>query len=191
MSRRLLGLSWEPMQLGDVEAVPDAREEALRFVSAHYAQIFGHPGEHGAYLPEGMTPAKARFLEEMDVFTFRKSGVVVGISMSHPTDWTSYYFRSFALLPEARERGVLPSFLQRCYPTLAAHGVARVEAECLPTNAAIVRVLGAEGWIPTGSVASERWGYLVRLTRHLAPEAREAFRQVFAPMPTPTPRRTP
>src|SRR5688572_5210779 len=108
LSQRLWGLDWSkhtPWQFDDVTVVSARFEDALPFVDEHYAQIFG-TAERG-FLSEAMTEAKQRFCSLCDVFLFQARGKTVGVLTSNPGDWSTYYMRSCAVLPEYRDRGLM------------------------------------------------------------------------------------
>jgi hypothetical protein len=186
MSERLWNLDWRsilPWHFDDGRADFATPEEAMPFIQDHYAAIFGHKDLTGRFLPSPTTEAKRRFFAEMDYFLFRVDHQVAGILMGHPTDWTTYYIRSAALLPEYRERRVLTRFLERLDGPLRAAGVERVEAECSPANVPVVRLLTAQGYVATASVSSERWGLMLRYTKFLSEEASAAFIRQYTAMP--------
>ena len=129
-----------------------------------------------------VTEAKRRFFAEMDFFVFRVGQDTAGVFVAHPTDWSSYYLRSTAILPHYRERRLMTRFFERLAEPLRAAGVERIEAECSPANAPIIRVLSRQGYIVTGSASSERWGSLLRYTKFLSHEAHSAFIRQYTAM---------
>jgi hypothetical protein len=186
MSRRLWNLDWRsvlPWHFDDGRAEFATAEEALPFIQEHYPAIFGQGDLEGRFLPSPTTDAKRRFFAEMDYFLFRVDQHAAGVLMGHPTDWTSYYIRSAALLPEYRERRVLTRFLERLDQPLRAAGIERVEAECSPANVPVVRLLTAQGYVATASMSSERWGLMLRYTKFLSEDARAAFMRQYTAMP--------
>jgi len=186
MSQRLWNLDWRavlPWHFDDGRAEFATPEEALPFVQDHYGAIFGQKDLEGRFLPSPTTEAKRRFFGEMDYFLFRVDQHVAGVLMGHPTDWTTYYIRSAALLPEYRERRVLTRFLERLDQPLRAAGIERVEAECSPANVPVVRLLTAQGYVATASMSSERWGLMLRYTKFLSEDARAAFMRQYTAMP--------
>ena len=186
MSQRLWNLDWRsvlPWHFDDGRAECATLEEALPFIQDHYAAIFGQKDLEGRFLPSPTTEAKRRFFAEMDYFLFRVDHHVAGVLMGHPTDWTTYYIRSAALLPEYRERRVLTRFLERLDQPLRAAGIERVEAECSPANVPVVRLLTAQGYVATASMSSERWGLMLRYTKFLSEDARAAFMRQYTAMP--------
>lgn len=198
LSRRILAVTWEvhaPFQLHDgVIMEPVTLDEALAFTRDHYARIFGATSGDTRFLSEPMTAAKERFLAESDRFAFRDGGAMIGLLVGNPVDWSTYYWRSVAFLPEHQGRGLLAAALEHTDAILRDAGVVRVEGEAAPINYRQVRLLMRLGYCVTGSTNSERWGAMLRLTKFLRPEAEEHFANQFCrdtflarPSPNPTP----
>jgi len=184
LSWRLWSLDWQlpwHFDTGSVEAA--TLDEALPFIKEHYPSIFGHKDLDGRFLPNAMTEAKRRFFAEMDYFMFRVEGQAAGVAMGHPSDWTSYYVRSAAVLPAFRERGLISHYEAGLVAPLRAAGVERLEAECSPANIPMVKSFASQGWICTGSATTERWGVLLRHTKFLTDEARATFMRQYTAMP--------
>jgi hypothetical protein len=184
-SRRLWGLDWKrtmPWQIDEISVDLGTLEEAFSFVTERYAEIFG-PGD-GRFFDEPMTAAKQRYCSEADVFLFRVSGEVVGLVLAHPTDWSTYYVRTTALLAPYRARGVLPRFLEHFYGPLKRAGVARLETDCSPVNTPVIRLQMREGFVITATTNSDRWGALVHFTKFLTEEPEGVFIRQFCVSPT-------
>lgn len=160
---------------GGVTAAPIGVEDALAFMAAHYAEAFRADAADRRFLPDPMTPAKRRFLAQSDRIAFRDGDRVVGLLVGNPVDWSTYYWRTAAFLPEYQGRGLLAALLAHTDRLMAAHGVVRVEGECAPTNYRQLRLLLRLGYVVTSTVTSERWGAMLRLTRFLDEQAEEAF----------------
>lgn len=182
LSRRIWDLDWAshlPWTFDDIVVEAGSfRDDAAPFIAEHYAAIFGSQ-EPSRFYVEATTAAKRHFGDEMDVLCFRDAKKPVGILLGHPVDWSTYYFRSVALLPEVRDRGLLGRALSRAHDTLRSCGVDRAEGECSPSNAPMMRALAKLGYLVTATVNSERWGAMVRFTKHLHPEAEEVFLRQF------------
>src|SRR5580692_1339638 len=166
LSQRLWGLDWErllPWQIDDVSVELGSLEEALPFMRDHYTEIFS-TGD-GRFFTEMMSEAKRRFFAEMDIFVLRVGAETIGIVMAHPSDWSTYYMRSGALLAEYRARGVLPRFMEHFYGPLRDAGVERVETDASPSNQAVIRLHMSQGGMVTATGNSERWGAFVRFTK--------------------------
>lgn len=182
LSNRLWGVDWchaFPKRFGGVtvERVPFAR--AATFMKKHYAKVFG--GAEHNWLAEPMTEAKRRFCEDSDTFLFTDDqGEEVGLFITHPSDWSTYYVRSTCILPHVRERGLCGDFLTFLGEQLAKVGVARLEAECSPMNAGAVGICSKLGWVVTSSAQTDRWGTMIKFTKFLDPGAEAVFRRQFS-----------
>ncbi len=182
-SARIWGLSWPILTVDGVTVNAESFAEALPFMTKEYPSIFGHNNDNQSrFLAEPMTDAKRRFCDEMDVLVFRDGARIVGVMMGHPVDWSTYYWRTIALLPEMQERRIATRVLELTDAPLRAAGVARLEGECLPGNLRMVKMLTGQGYLVTSTVASERFGVLLRLTKFLVPEARAVFDRQFSSM---------
>ncbi len=196
LSKRVLGLDWStvlPWRFEEITVEPGEFErDALPFISAHYAAIFGTSGDEAPrFFVEPMTDAKRRFSAEMDVFLFRADGRTVGIHLSHPSDWSTYYMRTTALLPEYRGRRLVRRMLERMEAPLRSHGVARIEGDVTPTNAAMVRVNLEQGYVVTSTSTSDRWGMLLRFTKFLRRDVEDVFVRQFCAMAVTAPKTEP
>jgi hypothetical protein len=180
-SARLWGLDWRsvlPFELDGVTVeVGHHAEQVVPFVREHYATIFC--SDESPFLLDPMTEAKQRFVRDMDAFVFRAEGRTVGILLAHPSDWSTYYMRTVAILPEYRERRLLSGFMDLAERVLLAAGVERVEGDCSPANAPMMRMLTARNFLVTSTIASERWGLMVRFTKLLREDARAVFLRQF------------
>lgn len=186
LSTQIWGFDWSrvlPFHFEEVTVDLGTFAEAVPFVTEHYGKFFGNEDESVKFLREPMTEAKRRFSELSDVFMFRAERRIIGIMIAHPTDWSTYYLRSSAFVPEYRNRHMLTRFVESLFEPLAAVGVARMETETAPTNLAVQRVMITGGWMITGTSSSERWGTLLRATKFLSEEARAAFSHQFCLTP--------
>ena len=185
LSSRIWGLDWGhhlPWSLGDLTVTQGSFDEALSFVGHHYESIFGD-GKDSGFLSDPFTEAKRRFGDEMDVLLMRADCQVVGLLVAHPIDWTTYYMRSVAILPEYRERKLFAQMVERCFEPLRFVGVERIEGETAPTNMVMMRALTNLGFLVTSTANSERWGATVRFTRFLREEAASVFAEKFCRTP--------
>lgn len=183
MSLRYWGLDWrehQPWELGDgVTVEHGAFDDARPFMRDHYAEVFEVGDGGSGFFDEPWNDAKRRFCGECDVTLFRDGGRTVGVTICHPSDWSTYYFRSMGILPAYHDRGLARSWIARCLPILARYGVARVDTDVAPSNLANIRVMTRLGLNITGTHNSERWGTLVRLTKFLREDAESVFLDKF------------
>ena len=181
MSERFWGIDWKrelPWNLDAVTAELGAFEtDALPFMQLHYSEIF--PDAEQRWYLEPMTDAKLRYMAEADVILFRSDGETVGLCVGHPTDWSTYYVRTVALLPSHRDRGVVKLLHTQLPPLLARHGVVRLEADSSPANRAILTMFTAQGWLITSTSNHDRWGSMLKYTMYLEQEAERVFRKQF------------
>jgi ribosomal protein S18 acetylase RimI-like enzyme len=186
LSRRLWNLDWNavlPWKFEDVTVEIGAFGDALPFIEEHYARIFGADENQGRFLASPMTAAKRRFCDEADVFLFRASGQTIGIFLSHPSDWSTYYMRTAALLPEYRGRGLVSRLMENLCAPLRAVGVERLEGDVSPSNTPMMKLHVGQGFQVTATLATERWGTLVHFTRFLSEEAGGVFHRQFCGHP--------
>jgi hypothetical protein len=158
---------------------PVSLEVALAFTRDHYAGIFASMPGDTRFPAEPMTAAKTRFLAESDRFAFRDGHDMVGLLVGNPLDWSTYYWRSVALLPQYQGRGLVAAALVHTDPILRDAGVVRVEGDAAPINYRQVRLLMRLGYCVTGSTISERWGAMLRLTKFLCADAEGRFATQF------------
>lgn len=154
-------------------------EEALEFTGEHYGALFGDP-EASQFFAGDSRAARERYLKHAcDVFVFKDGPRAVGLFIGNPVDWSTYYIRSTAFLPEYQGRALYQRFLAELFALLAEAGVCRVEAETAPSNLQCVAALMRQRFVVSGTVLSERWGALTRFTRHLDPDAEKTFLTQF------------
>jgi len=185
LSKKLWDLDWSrilPWTFEEVTVEAGTFEEALPFIAENYARIFGTEDGQARFLVEPMTPAKRRFGLEMDVFLFRVEGKTIGVVMAHPSDWSTYYLRSAAYLPEYRGRHLVQGFAEGICEPLRSAGVVRIESDVTPTNEPMMRAHLKQGFVVSSMTSSERWGMVVRLTKFLQDEAEAVFVRQFCGM---------
>lgn len=183
LSSMLWGIDWSshlPMHLEDGVIVRQSSyDESAPFVRQHYARIFKEDGS-SPFSTTRIDPAKERYYRLAgDFFTWELEGEAIGLLVGTPVDWSTYYIRSAAILPEHFGKGLIPSFLPRLFEILAAAGLERVEADTSPSNLAVMRILTRMNFNVTGTMLTDRWGAHVHLTRYLNAEREEVFLQQF------------
>jgi hypothetical protein len=189
LSSRYWNLDWSdvlPWRIGDVTVESGTFADAVSFTNEHYARIF--QSAESSFLSQPMTDAKRRFSEEMDVLLFRAGPKVVGLLLGHPSDWSTYYMRSVALLPDYRGRAILTKVMERTYGPLERAGVERIEGECAPSNVPMMRMLVGQGFVLTSTATSERWGLVARFTKFLSGESQRVFSRQFCVTPLSPPK---
>ncbi len=184
LSELLWGLRWSdllPLDLGGGSSVrTSSLAAAMPFVREHYAQIFEDDGS-SPFRNDVLTPMKARYYELCaDFFEFVHGDKTVGLLVCDPLDWSTYYIRSAAVLPEHQGRALVQRFLSLClFDELTRAGVSRVEFDVSPMNLAMLHIATRMRMNPTGTVLTERWGAMTRFTRFLCAEAHQVFLEQF------------
>ncbi len=181
-STSLWGIDWPehfPLDLNGLTVDAAGFDDALPFITSHYGEIFRRNPGADRFLSDPMTEAKRRFGSEMDAFLVRDAGDVVGVLIGHPSDWTTYYMRSVALLPTYRSRHVLTNLVEATYGPLRDAGVERIEGDCSPANLPMVRALVNLGFVIKATHPCERWGLQARFVKYLRPAAEEVFVRQF------------
>jgi ribosomal protein S18 acetylase RimI-like enzyme len=184
LSRELWGIDWRdclPRELSDGLSVHAADFLTVApFIGAHYPAIFEQDRRPTRFRSGGSASSRLRYYQAAgDFFAFRDGAEIVAVLICTPVDWSTYYIRSAAALPEYQGRGLVPRFFPFLFERLRAAGVERVEAEAAPSNFASLQHLLRHRFNVTGTVLSERWGALVRLTRFLDDDATEVFLDQF------------
>jgi RimJ/RimL family protein N-acetyltransferase len=181
LSKRWFGLDWRehlPWQLCGVSVEVGEMDDVLPFIERLYPQLFWREGDDG-WLDDGMSAAKLRFFEDADVFLIKDDGELVGLEIAHPTDWSTYYLRTHALLPAYRGRGIMAEMMKRRSEVLATVGVQRIEGDVVPANVAQMIAHTKIGCVVTGTLNTDRWGALVRITKYIESNSDDVFRKQF------------
>jgi len=149
------------------------------FLRDNYA-LFGEEN-HGRQPSAFIQKSKLAYLSTgCDLIELRHNGETVGVFLGAPEDWSSYYVRMFAVLPEYQRPGLIRRFIRECvFEPLTRCGVERVVAETSPANIAMSHLFTELRFNVTGHVLSDRWGPLVRYTKFLAPACEAEFLRKF------------
>jgi hypothetical protein len=183
LSELFWGLDWTrhfPAELaGGVTVHASGYDAARPFISEHYRTIF-HEDANGAFSTARLNASKANYYRMAgDFFEIKEEKRTIGLVVGTPVDWSTYYIRSAAVLPEFQCRQLAPHVLSVMFVHLAAAGVDRVEADTSPSNLRVVQILTNLRFNVTGTVLSDRWGAQVRFTRFLDAQSEEVFLRQF------------
>jgi RimJ/RimL family protein N-acetyltransferase len=184
MSQRWWGLEWGrilPWKIGDVTIEHSSFEELTPFFVANRDQLFGAPDER--FVDEPFDDVRRRFWAEADVVLFRHGGEVIGYFGAHPTDWSTYYFRSMAILPKFRGADLTMQIAAKVIEILAETPVARFEIDTSIANVPMTKIMLALGMVVTSTIVSERWGTMLRFTKFIDPDAGRVFKRQFVNFP--------
>jgi hypothetical protein len=177
LTQKLWGIDW-----GKVLPVPAAGtlvqavdfDVAAAFMHRHYGEVFDLV-PNSPFARDESSEARARYYRHaVDCFAFYAGSEPVALLLANAVDWSTYYIRSAAALPRYQGR-LLLGFLPTLFDTLRAVGVERIETDASPTNSTTLQLALRLGFKATGTLTTDRWGALVRLTKFLAPEAERVF----------------
>jgi len=182
LSERLWDIDWDrvlPYSFDDgFSAVRSNLALSAAFISEHYPTIFEESDD--SPFRTQLSSAKARYYELSDFVEFRREGRVVGLVVSAPSDWSTYYVRSAALLPSVQGSAVIRRLFARIvFPILAEAGVERVETDVSPSNTAMVHIVTRLSFNATGSLLTDRWGAHTRFTKFLSRQSEDVFLNQF------------
>ena len=183
LSEFLWGVDWLaalPVQVGsDFVAVKGSADEVGELLHNHFPQLVEHVP--GAEAPSpAIARGKAQFFSLCDLIELRHEGQIVGFFVGAPEDWSTYYCRLLACLPNYQHKSKLRRFAREVlFERLRRVGVERVTADTLPTNFVMTRWLIDTGFCPTGHLLTERWGALNRYTKFLQPSRLDRFADRF------------
>jgi ribosomal protein S18 acetylase RimI-like enzyme len=150
-------------------------EASIPFIRAHYARIFCDDAS-SPFAVARVSDAKARYYRVAgDFFEFKSGDETVALLVGTPVDWSTYYIRSAAALPEFQGKKVVQRFLPFLFELLREAGVERVEADTSPSNMATLHLLTRLRFNPTGTILSDRFGALVHFTRFLDRDSEDVF----------------
>jgi hypothetical protein len=151
-------------------------EQTAPFVRENLGAMFEEDPSSSPFLQGPSTAAKVRYYTEFgDFFEFKDNGRTAGILVCTPVDWSTYYIRFCAFLPEYQGRQLLHRFFPDFFGILKRAGVERVETETSPSNLAVMHIMNRFRFNVTGTILSERWGALVRFTKFLHEESENVF----------------
>jgi hypothetical protein len=177
LTRELWGVDWGavlPVSVAGTLVHAVDFEVAAAFMRRHYGEVFDlvpdSPFAHGE-----SSEARGRYYRHaVDCFAFHVASEPVALLLANAVDWSTYYIRSAAALPKYQGR-LLLGFLPTLFDTLSAAGVERIETDASPTNTTTLQLALRLGFKATGTLTTDRWGALVRLTKFLSPSAEQAF----------------
>lgn len=154
-------------------------DRALPFILEHYAEIF-EDDDQSAFRAADMRQTKERYYRTAgDFFEFQHGGKTVGLLVGTPIDWSSYYIRSAAVLPDYQGRHLIQRFFPKLFLELRNVGVSRVEADTSPANMATMQLLTRMRFNVAGTQLTDRWGALVHLVKYLDDQPENVFLDQF------------
>jgi ribosomal protein S18 acetylase RimI-like enzyme len=184
LTKRVLDIDWLnyfPLLLSSHEEIRESdHKTVLGFMNQNGNNIFNRSTEENGFMLEKHNPAKTNFYDEAgDFFVFLSHQEIVGTFVGNVSDWSTYYLRSCAIIPEFQGRGYFSKFLQHLISVLKKHGVKRVEGDVSPSNIAEVHLFNKLNFNVTGYRASDRWGSVIHFTKFIDEENEVFFLDRF------------
>ncbi|MBN1612114.1 MAG: GNAT family N-acetyltransferase [Polyangiaceae bacterium] len=183
MSEALWGIRWEeilPRQIDyDVVVIASSFEQSLPFIEANYSRIFEEEEDARFSHPSSTDPRVRYYRTVGDFFEFKQGDRTVALLIGTAADWSTYYIRSAAALPEVQGKKLIQRFFPEMFEVLKAGGVERVEADTSPSNMATLHLLSRLRFNPSGTVLTDRWGAHIKFTRYLDDAAEQVFLDQF------------
>jgi len=188
LSQQLWGIDWNrhlPLDLRGFSVSLSSYEGLSPFIAKYYPTLFEEDTSAQAFGSGQSHPAKARYYRAAgDFFEFVADGETVGVVIGTPIDWSSYYIRTAALLPQFQGRQPIQHFFSQCvFDVLREAGVERVELDVAPSNLAMMHVVTRLRFNATGTLLTERWGAHVHFTKFLREDAERVFIAQFCSGP--------
>ena len=183
MSWQLWGIEWEqalPFESGGFRAEASNYTKAKDFIAANYATVFEEDAESSPFATD-LSAAKQRYYQVFgDFFEFFHGDELAGLLVCTPTDWSSYYIRSAAMIPKFQGHRIIQNFYTSVlFPTLQRAGVERVEFDTSPSNMAMMHIATRLRFNNTGTILSERWGAMIHFTKFLSTDKEDVFLRQF------------
>jgi hypothetical protein len=187
LSEKLWKIDWSkylPVKLGDSGITLDqgSYEVNSRFAAEHLPEIYETDRFSSAFRAGETNDAKPIYYRELvDFLSFieESSGRLIGIATGLPSDWSTYYIRHCALIPEMQGKHVGHHYIAVLIAALTDAKVSRLECDVSPANLLNINMLNKHRFNVTGVTLSERWGSLLRLTRFLDRECETVFLDQF------------
>jgi len=177
LTRELWGIDWSkvlPVPAAGTLVHAVDFDVAAAFMQRHYGELFDLVPSSPFARAESSEARTRYYRHASDCFAFYAGAEPVALLLGNAVDWSTYYVRSAAALPKFQGR-LLLGFLPTLFEALRAAGVERIETDASPTNATTLQLALRLGFKATGTLTTDRWGALVRLTKFLNPEAERVF----------------
>lgn len=182
-SSTLWGIDWSryfPTPFGKVTAELASFAEIAAFSKKHFPEIYHHTPGTQRFADTAAAAVRERYYKIAgDFFAFRDGGVLVGVAVGSPLDWSGYNFRNVSLLPSHHGQGIYQEFFPFLAEILRSHGVERLEGDVAPSNQPHIHALTKMGAVVTGLNLSDRWGAVLHFTKYLLDGPQEVFHDQF------------
>lgn len=164
----------------DIVVRRSSLSEMEDFARNHFERIYRQNPTSSRFAWFEQTESKSRFYATQgDFIALECRGAIIGMFVGNAIDWSSYYIRNIAILPEWQGRGTFQQLLAWVFATMERIGVDRVEADVSLSNIASLKGSLNAGFTVVGHSVSERWGALALLRKVISPTHRAIFNRQF------------
>lgn len=185
LSARLWGIAWDDFlpfhfQESDIYLDTITYKEFSDFIKENSEKIFTENEINSSFNNFDNSKARVTFYEqESDIFAYKIKEKIVGVFVSHPSDWSTYYLRYTNILPAYRGCQLTIRTIAFLSNILFSVGVQRIKTEVSPSNLRQVQRLSKLGFVISGNTLSERWGALLFMTKYLDNQSEQTFYNQF------------
>lgn len=110
-----------------------------------------------------------------DLISFQAEGKTVGVFIANASDWSTYYIRYAAILPEWRGHSLYRDMLLLITRLVEDLSVERIEMDVSPSNTRNIQIITDLGFVIAGTWMSDRWGGLLRCVKYLNQDSGNQF----------------
>lgn len=184
LSQALYGIDWNkllPQKIGNYELRKGSVESLFQFSIQNSEDAH----DENSFVP-GFKPFTEEISEKLkyyqlcsDVFDFYLGDELVGVAVSNPSDWCSYYLRYILIKKEHQGHNLQNQWVRFVIASVEPHGIERIEVDFSPANTVQLFHYQRMGFYYVGMTMSERWGAVMRYVRYLNPNRRDAYLDQF------------
>src|SRR5438045_1591649 len=117
-------------------------ERAQAFFAENLAAIVEEDPASTPFLQKAQSSAKTLYLRQFgDCFEFKDGSKTAGFMLCTPVDWSTYYIRLTAILPDYHGKKLPQRFLPKLFEILEDAGVERIETDTSPSNLAFMHIM--------------------------------------------------
>ncbi|MCM0606139.1 MAG: GNAT family N-acetyltransferase [Xanthomonadaceae bacterium] len=166
-------------QNNDLKVKYSSSQDSLSFLAKHFKNELHKTINYKE--SEVTALNKKKFYENFSDFflVFSESGEPISTMFGNALDWSTYYIRFCATLPQYRRLGAQSIVVDRLKHVLSNFGVERICFDFNPTNKSQINYLNHAGFNLTGNMQTDRWGQVIQTTMFLNPESEKRFREKF------------
>lgn len=184
-SRKILRIDWNrhfPYSLRQPGCVVELShfESCSQFIEKNHSRVYEQNLWGTSFPNEKIGDSKLRYYQEVgDFFQFQVRGECVGVFIGTVTDWSSYYLRYCAILPEHQGQGFFQEMVKHLLATLELYGVQRVEGDVSPSNLVNIHIFNKLQFNVTGLRLTDRWGAMIHFCKFLNRSPENLFLDQF------------